>query len=103
MAVVGRTEPLDYVKESKLLLDYIAKIDRGEPVMGPNPTAPSPAGALKLILRIGCRICLKCGYPWFWVGGVIFVVAERTTSSLPNTRMIATSTLRTLWQVLVVS
>lgn len=42
----GRTEVVDYVKESKLMLDYIAKIDRGEPVMGPNPTAPSPAGDL---------------------------------------------------------
>ena len=40
----GRVEQVDFVKESKLLLDYISKIERGEQVMGPNPVAPSPAG-----------------------------------------------------------
>lgn len=40
-ASVARVEPLDFAKESKVLLDCIAKMDRGEPV---HPT-PDPPGA----------------------------------------------------------
>ena len=38
-----RAEPVDFVKESRVYLDYICKIQRGEPAM-PSPAQPVHMG-----------------------------------------------------------
>lgn len=42
LAVACSADPVDFAKESRLLLDYIGRVSRNEPL---TPVAPAPAEA----------------------------------------------------------
>jgi hypothetical protein len=52
-----RLEPVDFVKESAVLIDLIHKLDRGQPILEPPPERPAGAPPSGRILRPFCPHC----------------------------------------------